>query len=89
MEICRGDDGGMQQPKVNPSGSYLLRLEHECRAELDRGAAEAGLPLQHYIELQLFGRVLPRKRPGRPRLHETQAQIPGLAEEGNQLGLTA
>lgn len=65
---------------VNPSGSYLLRLDHEQRGELDQMARAADMPIQHFIELRLFGRVKPRTM-GRPRKNRDQPQLPIDEEE--------
>lgn len=60
---------------VNPSGSFLLRLDDDQRAELNQMAHEADLPVQHYIEMRLFGRIKPRMA-GRPRKNRDQPELP-------------
>jgi predicted HicB family RNase H-like nuclease len=47
--------------------SFNLRMDDQQHAELARLAGEAGLPVQQYIELCLFGRIRPRVDPRAPR----------------------
>lgn len=57
----------------------LVRLTLEQRAELDEMAARAGLPLQQFIELRVFGEVRPRRDPRAPR--KPSDQLPLMIEE--------
>jgi hypothetical protein len=66
----------------NPSGSFLLRLDAEQRAELDRLARETDLPLQQYLELRLLGRIAPRERARGRRGQRDQLPLPIPSNEG-------
>lgn len=78
IHIARPHHGLME--RVNPRGSYLLRLNEEQRRELNRLAADEGMPIQHFIELRLFGHVKPRTM-GRPRRDRNQPQLPVQGHE--------
>lgn len=66
----------------NPSGSFLLRLDVEQRAELDRLAQETDLPLQQYLELRLLGRIAPRERTRGRRGQRDQLPLSIPSEQG-------
>lgn len=59
----------------NPSGSFLLRLDDDQREELNVLAQQESVPVQHYIELRIFGRIRPRAA-GRPRKIRNQPTLP-------------
>ncbi|MDP9093098.1 MAG: type II toxin-antitoxin system RelB/DinJ family antitoxin [Actinomycetota bacterium] len=61
--------------------SFNLRMDDEQHAELGQLAAAAGLPVQQYIELQLFGRIRPRFDPRAPRKNRDQLTLPTEDEE--------
>lgn len=65
----------------NPTGSFLLRLDDEQRAELNELAQQADLPVQHFVELRIFGHIKPRAA-GRPRKNRDQLALP--LNEGEQ-----
>lgn len=55
-------------PEVRRETGYLWFLRHESKAEVQRRAQEAGLSVQKFLELTVFGQVVadaPRGR--RPR----------------------
>jgi hypothetical protein len=52
---------------ANPNKhNFLLRLNEQQRAVLDRRAAEEGLAIQQYLELVALGEIRPRSKGGRP-----------------------
>lgn len=55
--------------------SFNLRLDDEQHAELGRLAEEAGMPVQQFIELRLFGRIRARFDPRAPRKVRNQGQL--------------
>ncbi len=66
---------GMPSLKTTPR-SFLLRLSEEQREELGRRAEDAGMPIQEYIELRVFGEVRPRQDPRAPRKPSDQLPLP-------------
>lgn len=70
----------------NPTGSFLLRLDDDQRAELNELAREADLPVQHYVEMRIFGYIKPRKA-GRPRRNRDQLPLP--IDEGSPIKKSA
>lgn len=56
--------------------SFLWRLSEEQRAELGQLADAAGMPIQEYLELRVFGRVRPRLDQRSKRVARNQPQLP-------------
>jgi hypothetical protein len=56
--------------------SFLWRLSEEQRTELGQLADTAGVPIQEYLELQVFGRVRPRLDQRSKRAGRDQPQLP-------------
>ncbi len=56
--------------------SFLWRLSEEQRTELGQLADAAGVPIQEYLELRVFGRVRPRLDQRSKRATRDHPQLP-------------
>lgn len=58
-------------PEVRRETGYLWYLPHESKAEVQRRASAAGLSVQKYLELTVFGHIVPDAPRGRRPRHAT------------------
>lgn len=53
--------------------SVLVTMNEDMHAELKKSAADAGMTMQAYIEMKVFGRIRPRGAAGpRPYLKQSK-----------------